>query len=426
VDTIGEAVKIRSITYFCDPLYPIDTDCLELARAFAAAAYPAFASAGYEVQTARLATIPFPHLLPDLCPETAVPYAQALERMAAEAGCSYVALGPALPDYPESYPLIPQVLAQTENVFFSGMIASPKADRLLAGISLPAIRACAEVIHSAATLDANGFGNLYFCALANVPPGGPFFPAAYHGGGRPRFALAMEAADLAVEAFARAGTLAEARQNLIESIEEHARSLVRASQALSVQFDVAFGGLDFTLAPYPTEAQSLGTAIERLGVPAVGLHGSLAGSAFIADALDRARYPKAGFNGLMLPLLEDSTLALRARQDKLTLKDLLMYSAVCGTGLDTVPLPGDVSVEALSAVLLDVAALSQRLDKPLTARLMPVPGKHAGDRTTFDFPYFANSHILAVEAEPLRGPWTGSERFDLEKRAAGKRSDGAD
>jgi uncharacterized protein (UPF0210 family) len=404
-------MKIRSITFFCDPQCPIDTRCLELARDFSTGARQAYTSAGYEVQTVRLATTPFPRLLPDLAPETVIPYAQALERMATEAGCSYVALGPALPDYPESYALVPRILAETESVFFSGVIASPET-----GVSLSAIRACAEIIHRAATLDANGFGNLYFCALANVPPGGPFFPAAYHAGGPPRFALAMEAADLAVEAFTQASTLAGARQNLIEGVEGHAQALARTSEDLSAQFGVAFDGLDFTLAPYPTKAQSLGTAVERLGVPAIGGHGSLAGAAFIADALDRARYPKVGFNGLMLPLLEDSTLALRAEQGTLTLKDLLMYSAVCGTGLDTVPLPGDVSVEGLAAILLDVAALAQRLAKPLTARLMPVPGKRAGELTTFDFPYFGNSRVLAVAAEPLQGLWAGDERFHLEPR----------
>jgi len=414
-------MRIRSITYFCDPQYPLDACCLDQASAFVAEARRAFSSARYEVQTVRLATLPYPHLLPDLRPETAIPYAQTLERMAAEAGCSYVALGPALPEYPESYVLVPQVLAETENVFLSGVIASrpegtPGTGTWPGGISLPAVRACAEIIHRAARLDANGFGNLYFCALANVPPGSPFFPAAYHDGAAPRFTLALEAADLAVTAFAQAGALTEARRNLIASVEGHARELVRVSQALSEEHDVAFGGLDFTLAPYPTEAQSLGTALERLGVPAVGGHGSLAGAAFIADALDRARYPKVGFNGLMLPLLEDSTLALRAEQGKLTLKDLLMYSAVCGTGLDTVPLPGDTSPEALAAILLDVAALAQRLAKPLTARLMPVPGKRAGDRTAFDFPYFANSHVLAVEAEPLCGMWAGDERFHLKPR----------
>jgi hypothetical protein len=70
---------------------------------------------------------------------------------------------------------------------------------------------------------------------------------------------------------------------------------------------------------------------------------------------------------------------------------------VCGTGLDTVPLPGDVSEEELAGILLDVAALALRLDKPLTARLMPIPGAQAGDLTEFDFAYFANGRVLDVK-----------------------------
>ena len=76
----------------------------------------------------------------------------------------------------------------------------------------------------------------------------------------------------------------------------------------------------------------------------------------------------------MLPVLEDSTLAARSETGLLSVKDLLMYSSVCGTGLDTVPLPGDITQEMIESLLLDIAALSLRLDKPLTARLMPVPG----------------------------------------------------
>ena len=404
-------MRIRSITCFCDPGCSLEERVLDQVQDFVAGALPAFDEAGYEVQTARLATPPFPRLLPDRDSETAIRYAQALERRAAAAGCAYVSMGPALPEAPASYTLIPKILARTENVFCSGVISAPET-----GVSLPAVRACADVIHRSATLDPDGFGNLYFCALANVPPGGPFFPASYHGGGPPRFALALEAADVAVAAFTQATSLAQARQSLIERMEQHAQALVRVCEDLSARHGVAFGGLDFTLAPYPTEAQSLGTALERLGVPAVGQHGSLAGAAFVADALDRAQLPKTGFNGLMLPLLEDSTLALRGEEGVLLLKDLLMYSAVCGTGLDTLPLPGDTSCEQLAAILLDVAALAQRLAKPLTARLMPVPGKAAGELTTFDFPYFANSRILAVEAQPLRNLWVGEESFDLEPR----------
>jgi hypothetical protein len=60
--------------------------------------------------------------------------------------------------------------------------------------------------------------------------------------------------------------------------------------------------------------------------------------------------------------------------------------------------------------------LAQRLDKPLTARLMPVPGKAAGEQTGFDFAFFANSRILALEAQPLQRFLAGDETFVLRPR----------
>jgi hypothetical protein len=136
--------------------------------------------------------------------------------------------------------------------------------------------------------------------------------------------------------------------------------------------------------------------MERLGVARVGAQGSLFSAALLADAIDHARFPRCGFSGLMLPVLEDSVLAERAAEGLLTVTDLLLYSAVCGAGLDTVPLPGDIGEDELAAILLDVAALSTRLNKPLTARLMPIPGLSAGDPVVFPhFAYFAPSRVMA-------------------------------
>jgi uncharacterized protein (UPF0210 family) len=132
--------------------------------------------------------------------------------------------------------------------------------------------------------------------------------------------------------------------------------------------------------------------------------------------MDRAQFARAGFSGLMLPVLEDAVLAQRAAQGLLSVTDLLLYSAVCGTGLDTVPLPGDASAEQLAAVLLDVAALACRLEKSLTARLMPIPGKQAGDLTDFDFAFFANSRVMALKAAALDGLLVGDEAFSLRRR----------
>jgi hypothetical protein len=156
--------------------------------------------------------------------------------------------------------------------------------------------------------------------------------------------------------------------------------------------------------------------MERMGIPRAGSHGSLAAAAILTEIIERSRFPRTGFCGLMLPVLEDSVLARRAAEGTLTVKDLLLYSAVCGTGLDTVPLPGDTTADQISALLLDISALALRLDKPLTARLMPIPGKKAGDSTNFNFDYFANSRVMALEAEALEPPFSETRQFTLASR----------
>ncbi|NIL97412.1 MAG: DUF711 family protein, partial [Planctomycetales bacterium] len=206
---------------------------------------------------------------------------------------------------------------------------------------------------------------------------------------------------------------AEARQNLTAAVEEHSQAMVQASRTLAAESGVSFGGIDFSVAPYPEQARSVGTAMEQLGVPAVGLPGSLAAAALITSSLDRAKFARIGFSGLMLPLMEDSTLAARAAQGVLSVTDLMLYSAVCGVGLDTLPLPGDITPQQLYGILLDLATLSKRLDKPLTARLMPIPGKRAGDQTDFDFEYFVNSRVLALPSDPVGGLLAGDETLEF-------------
>ena len=99
-----------------------------------------------------------------------------------------------------------------------------------------------------------------------------------------------------------------------------------------------------------------------------------------------------------------------------TIKDALLFSAVCGTGLDTVPLPGNTTSEQLVPLLLDLSALALRLNKPLTARLMPIPGKKAGDETNFDFEFFAQSKVMGLDSEKLNSPFDSQEVLQLRKR----------
>lgn len=400
-------MKIRSITYFCNPKYPLDDKVLKKAGSFPAKARSAYEAAGYEVQTVRLATLPFPQILGEEHIGKLLEYTARIAEVSQGLNCGYVSLGPAQPEMPRSYEVIPDAIFVSKNVFFGGVMANKTR-----GLDLAAVRACAEIIVRSAPIEPNGFANLQFAALANVPAGAPFFPAAYHDKDRPAFAIATESADLAVRAFENAHSIAEGRNNLVAEIEKHGQKLAEIAKSLSCRFL----GIDFSLAPFPDDAHSLGNAVEKMGIPKIGLHGSLAAAAVLTEAVDRANFPHTGFSGFMQPVLEDSVLAKRAAEGTLSIKDALLYSAVCGTGLDTIPLPGDTTAGQLVPLLLDLSALALRLDKPLTARLMPIPGKKAGDDTNFDFGFFANSKVMKLDSVELNAPFNQNEVLQIKKR----------
>jgi uncharacterized protein (UPF0210 family) len=405
-------MNVRTITYFCDPGSPPSAERLTIAGQAVGEVKQTLAGAGYTVQTTRLAGPPFPQLLAGR-PERVVAHAQALEDMCFVNGLDYATLGPARPaDAPQFFEVIPDAIGATQNVFAAAIVADP-----ITGVSLTAIRQAAEVVRRCAALSPDGLGNLRFAALANVPPGVPFLPAAYHDGGPAAVALGLEAADLAVQACADANSLLDARARLVGLIEFEAQRLSSLVRRAISKRSLVFAGLDFSFAPFPDTLRSIGTAFERLTGARTGEHGTLAAAAFLTETLDRAQFKRAGFSGLFLPVLEDAVLAARATEGVLSVTDLLLYSAVCGTGLDTVPLPGDLSAEAIAAILLDVSALALRLSKPLTARLMPLPDKQAGDLTDLAFEYFAPSRVLAVRASALGGLFGGTAGFDLAPRS---------
>lgn len=377
-------MEIRAVTLFTDPKYDF-----VLARRFFDACEGAF---HVPLQSRRLALPPFPEWLEKLAPSP-----NHLDDFAAswrDAGAAYISIGPVMQRHDAQWiDRLPALIGRQGTLFASAEIATAGGR-----IDLARCHDIARVIQ-AASHSEDGFGNLYFTAIANCPPGSPFFPVAYHeAGSAPAFALALEAADLALTAISAAASLPEAQRNLQTAIESEANRLEQVANELAREHNLTFTGIDFSLAPYPDQARSLGAALEALGLAHLGAPGSLFAAAFITDAIDRARFRRCGFSGLMLPVLEDARLAQRAAGGQLTINDLLAYSAVCGVGLDTIPLPGDIAAETLAAILLDVAALATRLDKPLTARLMPLPSLKAGDPVQFDFPYFAGSRVMSVVA----------------------------
>jgi uncharacterized protein (UPF0210 family) len=404
-------MQIRAVTGFMDPGWPLDTDAIARTANALQQMARQLREAGYEVQTTRLATPP-PAEMSSPVPAAKRPeLARNLEAEVFVHGIDYAAIGPVLPDDREGFQVLPEILASTEIIFTSALYADPSI-----GLSLRAASDCARAIQEISGLSHDGFGNLRFAALVDVAPGTPFFPAAYHRGGPATVAIATEAADLAVQATREGRSLRDIRQKLINTVEVHADAIQQVAQRSAGEHNLRYTGIDFSLAPYPEPGRSIGTAMEALGPSAVGSPGSAAAAAFLADCLSGAKFTREGFCGLFLPVLEDSVLAARAASGQLTLSDLLLYSTLCGTGLDTIPLPGSISQGALTALLVDLGAVGLRHLKPLTARLMPIPGKDVGDPVHFDFPYFADSGIMALPTADLQGPLASPDLVDIGPR----------
>jgi uncharacterized protein len=358
------------------------------AAEFLAEARAAFANVGLEVQTTRLAG---PELTPD--ESDFARWAAETERAASTAGIEYLSLGRLSADVCG----VRIVAEQVAPVLAAGSIAFLSADLIDPRTGLPSVpmaAACARAVRALAASTDLGFGNLRFCATAHCPPNIPFLPAAYHGGGSPRLSVAVQAADVVLGALGGPGGMSASEDRLVEALEAAAAPIERVAEALSAASGFAFIGIDLSPAPFPADDVSIGGALEAGGVERFGAPGTLYLAGLVTRAIRRTRIRRCGFSGLMLPVLEDSVLARRMAERPMSVHELLVYSAVCGTGLDTVPLPGDISGSELAGVYLDVAALSVALGgKPLTARLLPVPGASAGDTTTYTFDYFANSRV---------------------------------
>jgi len=295
---------------------------------------------------------------------------------------------------------VPQFLKNTDIFFTSLPVASTQE-----GINISALKSGAKIIKRLS--DSDPFKNLNFCVSANVGPNFPFFPAAYHFSAKPAFSLALEMADEVVDAIEKSNTIKDAQFNLLSRFNQIYDDITKVSEKIGRKFNIEFKGIDFSPAPFPEKDKSIGTAIEKLGVEYFGAHGTLTGVALIKNAIPVNKEKVIGFSGFFQPVLEDYVLSERLSEGKFNLDSLLLYSTMCGAGLDVIPLPGDVTEQELFYILLDVCTLSVRLNKPLTCRLMPIPGRNAGDAVEFDFEYFASSKI--IEFRRL----TGENKNDL-------------
>ncbi len=286
--------------------------------------------------------------------------------------------------------LLGEILSNTKKL--NGTVVVAGED----GVRWSAVGAAARIMKKLEESE-HSQGNFRFAAIAMVPPLTPFFPAAYHTGFGHQFAIALESANIVAAAFKDARDLGMARQRLTDLLATAAFDVEGHAGRVDQETGWAYMGID--LSPAPLGDVSIGAAIENLTTQPVGMSGTLTAAATITAAVKDVRVKQTGYSGLMLPILEDSRLAQRWSEGHLSLDALLSYSAVCGTGLDTIPLPGDISVQQLSLIIGDMATLAVKWHKPLSARLLPVLGKGWGEMTEFNDPFLVNAKLQPLDVK---------------------------
>lgn len=383
-------VKIRAITAFVNldrSQYQLQiSDAVKMLKR----ARTIFESRGFPVETIRIATQPFPEYIRGLSNDQVVQFFKDYDGLATQDGFA-AAIGPAMLDAPDDIAqadLLAEILKNTKNLNASLAVAGSD------GVHWHAVGGAARVMKALEDTE-HSQGNFRFAATAMVPPLTPFFPAAYHTGFGHQFAVALESAGLVADAFNGAPDLATAQRRLTDSLASEAFAVQAQAGRIDMETGWTYMGID--LSPAPLGDISIGAAIENLTSQPVGSSGTLTAAATITSAIKSIQVKQAGYSGLMLPILEDSRLAQRWSEGRLTIDSLLSYSAVCGTGLDTVPLPGDITEQQLSLIIGDMASLAVKWHKPLSARLFPVAGKGPGDRTELDSQFLVNATIQPLE-----------------------------
>lgn len=299
---------------------------------------------------------------------------------------------------------LPEVLSQTSRLCASINAASTKA-----GINVEALLLLGRILldTAARTADKDGFGCAKLSIFANMPEDNPFMAGAYKGIGEPETVINIGVSGPGVVKRAierlRQTTPNCTLGDIAEQIKSTAFRVTRCGELIGREVAQAvgaqFGIVDLSLAPTPAVGDSVGEIFQAMGIPCIGGPGTTAALAILNDAVKKggsfASSSVGGLSGAFIPVAEDSALAKAVGDGHLRLEKLEAMTSVCSVGLDMIALPGDTSAETLTGIAMDELAIGVINKKTTSVRLIPVPGKKAGDRAVFGG-LFGESPILAV------------------------------
>jgi uncharacterized protein len=380
--------QVRAITAF------VRLDPADFKRQIAAAltvlhsAESEFAKQGYKTETIRIVTQPLGELISGKSDDDALKFLKALNDLSVKE--NFIPnVGPAMmrdSDDPHVMRLLERALSTLPNLQASSIIAGED------GIHWKVIHETAALVRYLTDHSPHSQGNFNFTATAMLKPYGPFYPGTYHTGAGQQLSIGFEGANIVQEVFAHThGDFNGSVTELTRQLTVHAKVAEAVGNQVAASSGWIFMGVDPT--PAPLGDVSIGAAIETYTGAKFGSSGTMTAALIITTAVKAVPVKQIGYSGLMIPVMEDQRLAQRWAEGSITTDTLLAYSAVCGTGLDTIPYPGDIGVDQLARIFGDVASLAWKWHKPLSARLQPVAGKKAGDATEFSSRFLFNTTL---------------------------------
>ena len=258
-------------------------------------------------------------------------------------------------------------------------------------------------VQKIANITPRGEGNFNFTVNFNCKPFIPYFPAGYHLSHLPNsFVIGLETPDLLVEVLKSVPKsphnqfYADCYQAMSQALQYHVDQVLEMLSAVKLSGEFEFAGIDSSAAP-SKNCSSMTKIYELMGLPYFGAAGSVEVSALLTKVFKSIQHvPLVGFSGLMLAVTEDLGLAEGTQKHYFDIRALLTYSAVCGIGLDTVPVAGNAKAESIAAIMRDTGTMAFRLNKPLTVRLFPIPNKVAGEISEFESDDLCNCRLLHI------------------------------
>jgi len=381
--------RIRTITAGISLENFSDTNSIKNAIAFLKESRQVFIDNGYEVQTIRISTQNLHELVSGKPTEQTIEQLKQIDEILVRNNTG-LAIGELIAGNQYDSELANwtvQLIKTTSNINFCVPVSSEQY-----GIHNKSIKTAAEICKAISENSEGGEANFRFTASANCPAGIPFFPAAYHRGVN-SFAIGLEYPNVITRVF-KESNWENAEANLKTALETEMKPIeILASKMQNAEWK--YDGIDTS--PAPGLDASIGEAIEALTGKPFGSSTTLSACAIITKVIKNLDVKSCGYSGLMLPVIEDKTLAKRAKEENYTVEELLLFSSVSGTGLDVIPISGNTSNETIEGIYRDVAALSVKyFNKALSARLFPIPGKETGEIVEFANPYLTSSIIMKL------------------------------